>query len=178
MVKETKFDHHPVRVVKDLFLGEEQEHVSPIQLDKLAAALTSLASAGDVYWTLMDIGALAVAAGITVPKNAIAVILDVAVNDAASTANATYMAFATPGNLGSAGKIAYVYPGNVNDRVGSRLVIVELNDDDKIAYRIEASGGGAFDYVIKLMGWVMGGTNQSKVSMPYGDLKAVFVVAH
>jgi hypothetical protein len=176
MVKETKFDHHPVRAVKDLFIGSQQEHVSPIQLDKVAAALTSGSGVGDVKWSLLDIGALAVTAGVTVPKDAIGVVLDVAVNDAASAANATYMGLATPGNLGSAGKISYVYPGDVNDRVGSRLVVVELNDDDKIAYMVEASGGGAFDYVIKLIGWIMGGTNLSKASMPSASLKAIFVV--
>lgn len=178
MVKKHKFRHHPMIVEKELMLGEiaEEEHVSPIQLEKLSAALTSAASVDDIKWTLMDIGALAVAAAITVPRNAVAAVLEVEVNDGGSAGAACYMSFCTPGNLGDTGKISNVYCGNVNDRKNSRIVIVELNDDDKIAYTIVASGA-VFDYVIKLNGWLIAGTNQSKASMPYADLKAEFVVS-
>ena len=175
MVKETEYKNHPVRIVKGLSLGNEYVPGQIVYLNFQTAAIKEVANTDDVLWSTLDIDGL-LPSGVTRPANAIAAILDIAVNDGGSAANATYMAVATPGII-VAGKTQYIYPGNVNDRVGSRTVIVEITGDGKFAYRIEASGS-AFDYVIKLIGWVIGGTLASHVTLPYEDLKATFNVSH
>jgi len=167
-MKTHKFTKHPLEAQKGLMVGTEQEYGGLVQLDLRTAAILTLASTDDLSWRLLSLAAT------SPPKDAIAAILDVAVNDSGSAANVTYMAFATPGII-YAGKTAYVYPGDVNDRVGSRIVIVGLNDVDQIAYMIEASGA-AFDYSIKLIGWILD-PSITRPSMPSEDLKATFIVA-
>lgn len=174
MVKETNFGKQPVRLEKGLFLGLEQKDLCGINLDLLAAALAN-GSVSTTPWDLMDVGALAVTGGTVVPKNAKAVILHVYVKDSGSAASACSMAFAKPGII-VASKSQFVFCGNVNSRYGSALMIVELNDDDKIAYKVTASGGASFDYIVNLIGWVIGGTRLSKGTMPYSDLKCKFSV--
>lgn len=173
MVKETKFGQHPVRIVKGLSLGSEYMPGQIVYLNFQTAAIKTVANTNDVKWSTLDIDDL-LPTGVTRPVNAIAAILDVWVRDAASAANATYMALATPGII-VAGKTQYIYPGNVNDRPTSRTVIVEITGDGKFAYMIEASGA-AFDYTIKLIGWVIGGELSTHVTLPSEELKGVFQV--
>jgi len=177
MVKETKYDHHPVRIIKGLSLGTEYKPGQIVYLDFKTAALTTVASTNDVSWSLLDIEGL-LPSGATRPVNAVAAILDIAVNDGGSAGQECYMAVATPGII-YAGKTQYIYCGDVNDRVGSRTVIVEITGpgDGKFAYMIVASGA-VFDYTIKLVGWVIGGTLTSYVTLPYADLKCKFHVNH
>jgi len=175
MVKETKYDKAPVRIVKALSLGSAYLPGQIVYLNFQAAAIKTVANTDDVSWSTLDIDAL-LPSGVTRPVNAIAAILDIAVNDSASAAAAQYMAVATPGII-YAGKTQYIYCGNVNDRVGARTVIVEITGDGKFAYMIVASGA-AFDYVIKLVGWVIGGTLTSHVTLPSLNLKGVFHVSH
>jgi len=166
-VKTHKFTKHPLEAQKGLMVGTEQEYGGLVQLDLQSAAILSDTGLDDVSWNLLSLAGYA-------PKEAAAAILDVAVNDAGSAGQDCYMAFATPGII-QAGKTQYVYALAVNDRIGSRLVIVELGDDDKFAYMIEASGA-VFDYYIKLVGWILD-PSVTKPSMPSEDLKATFVVA-
>jgi hypothetical protein len=177
MVKETEYDHHPVRIVKGLSVGAEYMPGQIVYLHPQTAALTSVAGSNDVGWSTLDIEGL-LASGVTRPAAAIAAILDIAVNDAGSAGAAAYMMVATPGII-YAGKTQYIYCGNVNDRVGSRIVIVEITGpgDAKFAYSIVATGA-VFDYVIKLIGWVLGGELTSYVTLPYEDLTCKFHVSH
>uniref|UniRef100_A0A6M3M527 Uncharacterized protein n=1 Tax=viral metagenome TaxID=1070528 RepID=A0A6M3M527_9ZZZZ len=177
MVKETEYDHHPVRIVKGLSVGAEYMPGQIVYLDFQTAALTSVASSNDVPWSTLDIEGL-LPSGTTRPAAAVAAILDIAVNDAGSAGAAAYMMVATPGII-YAGKTQYIYCGNVNDRVGSRIVIVEITGpgDGKFAYSIVATGA-VFDYVIKLIGWVLGGELTSYVTLPYEDLTCKFHVSH
>jgi len=175
MTKESKYDHHPVRVVKGISLGEEYDPGQIIKLDFTAAAIKT-DSLSDLPWTTWDIDDLLPTA-ITRPRNAVAVILDVDVGDAGSSGEETYIAFATPGII-VAGKTVYCRPDGVNDQSSSRLVIVEMSGDGKIAVSVAASGGTTFDVVAKLVGWVIAGTLTDVVELPSASLKAVFQVSH
>ena len=169
MVKETKFRHHPVRIEKSLYLGTQQLDILGFRSDLQDAALTSSAGGNDVAWTELTLPDL-----VTVPANAIAAILDVEVNDAGSAGQATYMGFCpTPAIV--AGRVSYVYCGNVNDRKGSRLVIVELSTNESLMMLVVASGA-VFDYTIKLIGWLIGGTDTSRITPPAEELYCTVTV--
>jgi len=172
MVKETKYDHHPVRIEKGLFLGSEQLDLAGIYYTQHSAVLASVASSDDLKWALLDLAAV-----VTVPDNAVAAILDVAVNDEGSAGAAAYAYFSSNvgGQLDLDSRLTYVYCGNVNDRVGSKTIIATLTEDDKVAFCVVATGA-VFDYKIKLIGYLIAGTRSSKVVLPSASLQAQFVV--
>lgn len=173
MVKEHTFKKHPMRITKGLSLGQEYMPGTVIVLDLLSAAKTG--SLSDTIWTVWDVDNLFT--GEDRPKDAVAAIMDVAVNDSGSAGTATYLALAAPGII-VAGKTFYCYPGNVNDRVASRLVIVPISSDGKFAVSAEASGGSTLDYNLKLIGWLVGGSLVSATAFPYKDLKAIGSIHH
>jgi hypothetical protein len=166
MVKETKYDHHPVRIVKGLALGIEQEYGGIIQLDLQSTAIATVTSSNSTGWQHVDLGAYA-------PANARAAILDVAARDAAGAATDAYLEIGYPGIILST-KTQIVYCGDVNDRWQSRIVYAVLNDDDKINVKVTASGA-VFDYTMKLIGWVLD-PYVAKVTPPSEELKATLVV--
>ncbi len=167
MVKETKFRHHPVRIEKSLYLGTEQLDLLGYRADLQDAALASGSGVDDAQWTELTLSDL-----VTVPENAIAAVLDVEVNDVGSAGEATYMGFCpTPAII--AGRLSYVYCANVADRKFSRIVIVELSTNESIWYTIAASGA-FFDYNIRLLGWLIGGTDVSRITPPAVDLLCKF----
>lgn len=178
MVKETKFRHHPVRIENGLYMGSQQLDILGVELAFLDAALTSDSSSNTTIWTPMDINALVVAAGATVPVNAIAVILDVEVNDSGAAGD-YYMEFTSVEHSGGAGqqagKTQTVYVGQVGDRKGARIIIIELSEDLNILTKITASGA-AFDYSINLIGWLIGGTRVARVTWPSVELFAKFAI--
>jgi len=173
MVKETKYAHHPVRVVKGLSLGTEYMPGTVIVLDFLSAAKTG--SLSDTAWSTWDVDSLFT--GEDRPVNAVAVILDVEVNDSGSAGADTYLALATPGIIVD-GKTQYLRAGDVDDRKAERLMIVEITGDGKIAVKAEASGANTLDYRLKLIGWLVAGTLTSHVTLPSVTLKAKFSVSH
>lgn len=183
MVKESVYRHHPERMEVGLFLGTQQLDILGIHLMTLAAALTA-GSVGSglstTDWVPLKLSPLVVAAAESIPLGAIAVILDVAVNDSdISTFTDGVLELASPehGPAGIlAGKTEKVYCGDVNDRVSSRLVVVELSDDFSIVYKATASGASTLDYNIKLIGWLIGGTRVAKVTWPSVDLYCKVVV--
>jgi len=164
--KETKFDHHPMRIVKGLALGSEQEYGGIIQLDLQTAVVGSAVNSNDTGWKHLDLGTYA-------PVAARAALLDIAVRDAAGAANDAFLEVGNPGII-YASETQIVYCGDVNDRYQSRLVVALLNDDNKVNIKVNASGA-AFDYTIKLIGWVMD-PYVAKVTLPYKDMLAYFVV--
>jgi hypothetical protein len=178
MVKETKFRHHPTRIETGLFMGSQQLDILGVELAFLDAALTSAASLNTTGWLPMNLYTLVVAAGATVPRDAIAVILDVEVNDSGAPGD-YYMDLASVEHSGGAGvqagKTETVYVGQVTDRKGARIIIMELSDNFNILTRITASGGN-FDYSINLIGWLIGGTRVSRVTWPSADLYAKFAI--
>lgn len=163
MVKETRFRHHPVRIEKSLYLGSEQLDIVGYHADLQDAVLVPGSGVDDAPWTELTLSDL-----VTVPENAVAVVLDVEVNDIGSAANLCYMGFC-PTHAIIAGRVSYVYCANVNDRKFSRVVIVEISTRDSIVYTIAASGA-FFDYNIRLLGWLIGGTDLSKITPPAEDL--------
>ena len=166
MVKDTKFDHHPVRIVKGLALGTEQEFGSIIQLDFQTSNIATVVSTNSTVWSLLDLGAYA-------PASARAAILDVAARDAGGAGTDAFIQFGSPGFIEST-KTQIVYCGDVADRWQSRLIIAVLNDDDKICYRVTASAA-VFDYTVKLIGWVLD-PYVAKVTPPSADLSCTLVV--
>ncbi|KKN63876.1 hypothetical protein LCGC14_0497540 [marine sediment metagenome] len=178
MVKETRYQEHPVRYEVGLFLGSQQLDVEGINLMTLAAALTS-GSLSTTGWVPLKLSPLVVAAAETIPLGAIAAILDVEVNDAGGAGTDTYLDLASPEH-GVAGKLAgkteTVYCGDINDAIDSRLVIVEMSDDFSIVYKATASGGATLDYTLKLIGWIVGGTRIVKVTWPSVELYCKVVI--
>ena len=166
MVKETKYDHHPVRIVKGIALGTEQTYGAIIALDLQTTAIATVTNSDSTGWKHLDLGALA-------PESARAALLDIAVQDAAGAGGNYYLEVGNPGII-YASETQVVYAGDVNDHWSSRLVIALLNDDDKINFRIAASGA-AFDYTVKLIGWIMD-PYTAKVTLPYVDMSCTFSV--
>jgi len=171
MVKETKFDHQIVRIVKGLALGTEQEFGGIIMLDFQTSNIATVTSADtSISWFPLDLGAYA-------PLHARAAILDIAVRDGVGSGGSYYLSVGNPCGVGDpivASKTQLIYAGDVNDRWKSRIVVAGLNDDDKVNLRVTASGG-VFDYTIKLIGWVLD-PYTAKVTPPNEDLKATLVV--
>lgn len=164
MVKETRFRHHPVRIEESLFLGVEELDLTGYYEDLQTAVLATASGVDDtVFWEELVLGTL-----VTIPTDAIAAILDVQVNDSGSAAQECFMGFCPTGAIW-AGRAQYVYCGDVNDRIGSRIVIVGLSTDESIHYHITASGAN-FDYTIKLLGWLIGGTDISRFDPVAEDL--------
>ncbi len=179
MVKETRYQEHPVRYEVGLFLGSQQLDVEGIHLMTLAAALTSGSFSNMDEWAPLKLSPLVVAAAETIPLGAIAAILDVEVNDAAGGATDAKLELASPehGVAGIlAGKTETVYCGDVNDLIDSRLVVVEMSDNFSIVYKATASGGSTLDYTIKLIGWIVGGTRIAKVTWPSVELYCKVVI--
>jgi len=169
MVKVTKFDHHPVQIKKGLFVGNNELEVQALVYAPQTANLVAVTSTDDlVPWRLYNIYTLALAAGITVPEGAVGAVVDVAVNDSGSAANATHMKIATAGVI-YASKTFYIYPGNVNDRVGTKQLPIFWTEGGDFTYGVEASGA-AFDYTIKIVGWLMAGSGYTYPVMPSLDL--------
>ena len=172
-MKKTRY-RLPVELRGGLFFGvNNEDYIGGVVLDLKDAAIASGAGTDSVSWTTMDLEDIA---GVTIPGDAIAAILDVAVNDAGASAAEASMAFATPGII-VAGKTQYVYTvGGAADLIGSRIVVVEITGDGKIAYAIAATGA-TFDYLIKLIGWIVN-PGVDPISLPSEDLKATFNVKH
>ena len=172
MVKETKFRHHPVRIENGFYMGSQQLDILGFRLAFLDRELTSGADSDDTSWTAMDLNALVVARDATVPTNAVAVVLDVKVRNGA-VAGDYYMQFASVGLQD--GKTQTAYVGQGDDKWGSRIIIIEVNDAFNIFTKITASGT-VFDYSINLIGWLIGGTRVSRVTFPSVDLYAKFTI--
>ena len=178
MVKETRYQEHPVRYEVGLFLGSQQLDVEGIHLMTLDAALLS-GSFGITDWVPLKLSPLVVAAAETIPLGAIAVILDVAVDDSDGTNTDAYLELASPehGPAGIlAGKTEAVYCGDVNDLIDSRMVVVEMSEDFCIVYKSTAQGPNTLDYTIKLIGWIVGGTRIVKVTWPSVELYCKVVI--
>jgi len=185
MVKESIYRHHPERIEKSLFLGSQQLDILGIHLMILDAVLTSgsvVSGLSTTGWLPLKLAPLVTTAGESIPDDAIAVILDVAVNDSdilVATDGQLELASPEHGAAGILeGNIETVYCGDKNDRISSRLVIVELSDDSCIVYKATASGANTLDYTIKLVGWLIGGTLVTKITWPSIELYCKFVVAH
>lgn len=166
MVKESKYDHHPMRVVKGLALGTEQVYGGIIVLDMQTTAIATVTSTDTTGWFHLDLGALA-------PASARAALLDIAVQDGAGAGGNYYVEVGNPGVI-QASKTQVVYAGDVNDHWSSRLVVAMLNDDDKVNLRVVASGA-VLDYTVKLIGWLMD-PYVAKVTLPYKDMSCTLVV--
>lgn len=186
--KETRYRHHPERIEKGLFMGSQQLDILGIHLMTLDAVLTS--GSGDsglstTDWTPLKLSPLVVAAGETIPQDAIAVILDVAVNDEdISGATNGLLEFAPPEYEADGvsepgiptGHTETVYCADFNDRISSRLIIVEMSTDFNIVYKATASLVKTLDYTIKLIGWLIGGTRVARLAWPSVDLYCKFVI--
>ena len=178
MVKETRYQEHPVRYEVGLFLGSQQLDVEGIHLMTLDAALLS-GSFGITDWVPLKLSPLVVAAAEAIPLGAIAVIFDVEVNDEFGAATDAKLELASPehGIAGIlAGKTETIYCGDVNDFIDSRLVVVEMSDNFSIVYKATAQGANTLDYTIKLIGWIVGGTRIAKVTWPSVELYCKVVI--
>jgi len=169
-LKETLYDHHPVRMVEGLALGTEQVFGGIVVLDLQTSVVGSAADTNDTGWITLDLGTYA-------PASARAAILDVACRDSGGAAGATYVSVGNPCGVGDpivASKTQIVYCGDVNDRYKSRLVIALLSDRNLVNIMAIASGA-ALDYTIKLIGWVLD-PYVAKITPPSESLFAYFVV--
>jgi len=180
MVKESVYRHHPERMEKGLFIGSEQLDILGIHLMTLDAILDSGSLSTMGNWLPLKLAPLVVTAGEVIPADAIAVILDVAVNEfnpAAATDG--LLQFAPPefGDPFPTGHVETVYCGDEVDRINSRLVIVLLSTDFCILWKATASGANTLDYTLKLVGWLIGGTRVSTIVWPSAELLCKFVVA-
>jgi len=176
MVKETKYRHHPVPIENGLYLGSQQLDILGFRLDLQDAVLTSAVDQDD---TGIAAAELKIDDHVTVPTDAIAIVISIEVNDVGSAANECYMGFCPTGRIG-AGRTQYVYCENQNDAKGSRILIVELSDYatySSIGYMIVGSDG-AFDYSINLIGWLIGGTRILRLVIPTEDLLGKCTINH
>jgi len=174
MVKVTEFKHHPVQFTKGIY-SAGGEVAGFIACEVLSGVLASGSLTTGIK--TISLNALCVTAGITIPAYAIAAVLDVSVNDDTSGSlslgykgivDATYF----PGYLQ---KVTVQAASNI---VNSRTMIVPLGESKIVDLLAVASGSGTLDYVIKLLGWVIGGAGVTLPAHPQVNLKAKFVVSH
>ncbi len=164
-LKETLYDHHPVRIVEGLALGTEQELGGIIVLDLQTSVVGSAVNTDDTGWIALDLSTYA-------PASARAAVLDVACRDSGGAANDAYLEVGNPGII-YASQTQIIYAGDVNERYRSRLVIALLSDSNYV--NIRAVAGTLLDYTIKLIGWVLD-PYVAKVTVPNEDLYCKFVV--
>jgi hypothetical protein len=176
MVKKTKFDHHPVEITKG-FLGPGEEWGSIAVLEKISALLDS-GSLSD-GWGTLNISALAIAQSIDVPDGAIAVILGVEVQDSGASGAEAYIAFGYGGLIDLTnfpGRAEVVYCQGLDDRWIGKTVILPLTEANLVDYLAEATGSTTLDYRLKLIGWLIGGTDYTMPEHPYQNLHCAFAV--
>lgn len=180
MTKQTIYDKHEVRIKKGLALGAElipgMILVPDFQVSAIKSGSGGTGLSAD-NWTTWDIKDLAEAIAANMPQDAYAVVLDVTVNDSGSAGADASLGFAAPGIIKD-GKAEYAYCGGTNDRKNARTVIVPISKDGKVAVKSGATGGNTLDYSVKLVGWLVGGTDTAAVELPYVDLKGVLTVNH
>lgn len=176
MVKKTTYDHHPVEILKGFFIGGSETHITAIALALQTANLVGPLTDQDdqLPWGVWNINVLAAAAGITVPSGAVGAIIDVTVNDSGSAANPHHMKFAPAGVLYAASTI-YVYCGRTNDEINTRLVPILWTEEGDFAYGRDASGTN-FDYTIKIVAWLMAGSDYTPPEIPSQELACGFRV--
>lgn len=175
MVKKTTYDHHPVEFIRGLFIGGSETHITAVALELQTANLVAAAGVDDqLPWRIFNINTLALTAGITVPAGAVGALVDVAVNDENSDTAQQWMRFA-PAGIIYAAKTIYVYTPNVDDRINSRIVPILWTEAGDFAYAIDASGA-VFDYTIKIIAWLMAGSDYTQPEIPSQELACGFRV--
>jgi hypothetical protein len=176
MVKTTKFDHHPVEIHKGLMTGE-QDFAGQTMLEIIDALLASGSlTAG---WGQFNLVELCNTAGIDIPEGAAAVIVDVKVRDDGSTAAEIILTFGYGGLIDATnfpGRSLPVYCGDVNDRWDGQICILPFDEDGVIDTLNNASGGNTLDYQIRLIGWLILGTDYTLPTSPQEDLACGFIV--
>lgn len=179
MTKYTRFTKDKVRIQKGLALGAELLPGLILVPDFLQDSISTGQLSND-NWTTWGLKTLAEAAGGNMPQDAYAVILDVEIADSGSAGADVYLAFAPPGaNLDyNDGKMQFVDAAPVNDAYSSRIVIVRISKDGKVAVLSGASGPSTLWHNVKLIGWLVGGTDLPAIELPYVDLKATLTVNH
>jgi hypothetical protein len=175
MVKKTIYDHHPMQILRGLFLGDNENHATIFVSDPQTVNLVAVTSTDDLLpWRTYNIVTLAAAAGITIPTGAVGALVDVAVNDSGSSAGTHHMKFAEAGAL-YASKTWYVYPGTVDDSPGSKQIPIFWTEAGDFAYGVDASGAN-FDYTLKIVGWFMAGNLYTHPVIPSVELACTFRV--
>lgn len=181
MTKQTIFDKHELRIKKGLALGAELIPGAILVYNELATAIKSGSGGTGLSadnWTTWDIKDLAEAVtGGNMPQDAIAALVDVEINDSGGAGADATLSFAEPGIIKD-GKTIVCHAGSVNDRKASRMVLAPLSKDGKTAVKSGATGGNTLDYSVKLIGWLVAGTDTEAVELPYVDLKGVLTVDH
>lgn len=176
MVKKTTYDHHPVEIIRGLFIGGSETHITAIALELQTANLVAAAGLDDqLPWRIFNINVLALAAGITVPAGAVGALVDVTVNDNGADAAIAFMGFAPAGVLYASKTINVYCGGGVADRPGSRLVPILWTEAGDFAYNITATGA-VFDYTIKIVAWLMAGSDYTQPEIPSQELACGFRV--
>jgi len=178
MTKYTRFTKDKVRIQKGLALGAELIQGLILVPDFLTDPIDG-GSLSSGNWTTWDVKDLAEAVGGNMPQDAYAVILDVEIQDSGTTIGGdAWLAFAAPGAIIGDGKTQYVDAAPRNNTYSSRIVIVPISKDGKIAVEAEATGAGTLNYTVKLIGWLVGGTDLPAIELPYADLKVTLTVNH
>lgn len=177
MVKKTTYDHHPVEFLRGLFIGGSETHITAVALELQTANLVAATSLNDLLpWRIYNINVLAALAGITVPVGAVGALVDVAVNDSGASAAIAWMRFSPAGILYDS-RTSYVYcGGGVADRPGSRIIPILWTEAGDFAYAVEATGAAAFDYTIKIVAWLMAGSDYTPPVIPSQELACGFRV--
>ena len=172
--KTTTFKNHPVEMVKGIYQvgGKDAGAFAPEILSTVLASGSMTTG-----FKTIQLNALCVTAGITVPTYAIAAVLDVAVNDDTSGSLALgYKGVVDIANYpGYLQKVTVQAASNV---VNTRTMIVPLDESKIMDLLAVASGSGTLDYAIKLVGWIIGGSGYTYPAHPQVNLKGKFVVNH
>lgn len=169
-MKKHRFRRHPVQIDNG-FLGPGEEWAGIVAVEEITSYLTSGSlSSGR---STLNIAELAADQSIDVPEGAIAAILGVDVQDSGASGAAAYLAVGYGGIADISnypGRTQVVYCPVGDDRWAGRTLVVPLTEANLIDYLAEATGGSTLDYRVKLLGWVIGGTDYTMPEHPYQDL--------
>lgn len=181
-MKKTNFKHHPVQMGKGtLAHGEEWAGLVMLELvsEVLASDSLSQGEKDNRGTILLNDACAALTPAIDVPDGAGAVILSVASQDSGGSGAVTYFALGYGGIVdptGHPGRTTILYNAKENDEWRERLMIIPLAEGNVIDIFSTPTGANTLDYVLKLVGWVILGTEYTKPDYPYEDLKAVFTI--
>ena len=128
-------------------------------------------------WGTLLVEELVSTAGIDIPEGAAAIVLGVEVQDAADgeySLTFGYGGVVDVTNYPGRSFTIFTRPGA--DEWISRMFILPLTDDNIIDYLAASSAGTTLDYTLRLIGWIILGTDYSKPTSPQEDLLCGFSV--
>lgn len=128
-------------------------------------------------WGTLLLEELVYTAGIDIPEGAAGIVLDVEIQDVADgeySLTFGYGGIVDVTNYPGRSFTIFTRPG-IDEWIAKQFIL-PLTDDYIIDYLAAASAGTTLDYTLRLIGWIILGTDYEKPTSPQEDLPCGFTV--